>query len=38
MLCRMPLERLPKHVETIYLANPSLSREKCCMRLPTRLA
>jgi len=28
MLCRMLLERLPKHVETIYLANPSLSREE----------
>ena len=27
MLCRMLLERLPEHVETIYLANPSLSRE-----------
>ncbi len=28
MLCRMLLERLPKHVEIIYLANPSLSREE----------
>jgi type II secretory pathway predicted ATPase ExeA/septal ring-binding cell division protein DamX len=28
MLCRMLLERLPKHVDTIYLANPSLSREE----------
>ena len=28
MLCRMLLERLPAHVETIYLANPSLSREE----------
>ena len=28
MLCRMLLERLPEHVETIYLANPSLSREE----------
>lgn len=28
MLCRMLLEKLPKHVETIYLANPSLSREE----------
>lgn len=26
MLCRMLLERLPGHVETLYLANPSLSR------------
>ncbi|OGS99328.1 MAG: hypothetical protein A3F73_01590 [Gallionellales bacterium RIFCSPLOWO2_12_FULL_59_22] len=28
MLCRMLLERLPKHIETIYLANPSLSRDE----------
>lgn len=28
MLCRMLIERLPKHIETIYLANPSLSREE----------
>ena len=28
MLCRMLLERLPKHIDTIYLANPSLSREE----------
>ncbi len=28
MLCRMLLEKLPKHVEAIYLANPSLSREE----------
>ncbi|BBJ00194.1 hypothetical protein FGKAn22_18860 [Ferrigenium kumadai] len=28
MLCRMLLERLPEHTETIYLANPSLSREE----------
>jgi len=28
MLCRMLLEKLPKHIETIYLANPSLSREE----------
>lgn len=28
MLCRMLLERLPEHIETIYLANPSLSREE----------
>lgn len=27
MLCRMLLERLPKHVETAYLATPSLSRD-----------
>lgn len=28
MLCRMLLERFPAHVEAVYLANPSLSREE----------
>lgn len=28
MLCRVLISRLPKNVETIYLANPSLSREE----------
>ena len=28
MLCRMLLERLPGDVETVYLANPSLSRDE----------
>ena len=28
MLCRMLLEKLPKNVETVYLANPSLSRHE----------
>ena len=28
MLCRMLLEKLPAHVETVYLANPSLSRQE----------
>ncbi|MDD2686120.1 MAG: AAA family ATPase [Gallionella sp.] len=28
MLCRMLLERLPTHIETIYLSNPSVSREE----------
>lgn len=28
MLCRMLFERLPEHIETLYLANPSLSREE----------
>ena len=28
MLCRMLLERLPDNVETVYLANPSLSRDE----------
>ena len=27
MLCRMLLEKLPTHVETVYLATPSLSRD-----------
>ena len=27
MLCRMLMERLPAHVETVFLANPSYSRE-----------
>ena len=28
MLCRVLMERLPSNIETIYLANPSLSREE----------
>ncbi|MBI4740579.1 MAG: AAA family ATPase [Betaproteobacteria bacterium] len=28
MLCRMLLEKLPAQIETVYLANPSLSREE----------
>ena len=28
MLCRMLLERLPNHIETVYLATPSLSRQE----------
>jgi type II secretory pathway predicted ATPase ExeA len=28
MLCRVLIERLPATVETIYLANPSLSRDE----------
>src|SRR4249920_290192 len=28
MLCRVLMERLPKSVETIYLATPSLSRDE----------
>ncbi|MBL8429835.1 MAG: AAA family ATPase [Dechloromonas sp.] len=28
MLCRMLLERLPENVETLYMANPSLSRHE----------
>ena len=28
MLCRVLMERLPEHVETIYLATPSLARDE----------
>ncbi len=28
MLCHMLLERFPEHIEAVYLANPSLSREE----------
>ena len=28
MLCRMLIERLPKHVDTVYLSNPSLARDE----------
>ena len=28
MLCRVLMERLPDHVETVYLANPSLERDE----------
>lgn len=28
MLCRMLLEKLPEHVETVYLANPMLSQDE----------
>jgi type II secretory pathway predicted ATPase ExeA len=28
LLCRVLIERLPKHVETIYLANPSFTRDE----------
>ncbi len=28
MLCRVLMERLPEHVEIVYLANPSLSRDE----------
>lgn len=28
MLCRMLIERLPRYIETVYLANPSLSRDE----------
>jgi type II secretory pathway predicted ATPase ExeA/septal ring-binding cell division protein DamX len=37
MLCRVLVERLPKSVETIYLANPSLSRDEILHVLATDL-
>ena len=37
MLCRMLLERLPEHVESIYLANPSLNREELLYALADEL-
>ncbi|MDO8959347.1 MAG: AAA family ATPase [Rhodocyclaceae bacterium] len=38
MLCRVLMERLPEHVVTIYLANPSLSREDILYALADELA
>jgi type II secretory pathway predicted ATPase ExeA len=38
MLCRMLLEKLPVHIETIYLANPSLSREEMLYAIADGLA
>jgi len=37
MLCRMLLEKLPKHVETVYLATPSLSREGILLAIADEL-
>ena len=37
MLCRVLLERLPPHVETVYLANPSLSRDEILFALADEL-
>jgi MSHA biogenesis protein MshM len=37
MLCRVLVERLPKNVETIYLANPSLSRDEILHVIATDL-
>jgi MSHA biogenesis protein MshM len=34
MLCRVLMERLPSTVETIYLAVPSLTRDRCWRRSP----
>lgn len=37
MLCRVLMERLPRDVETIYLANPSLSREEILFAIADEL-
>src|SRR3990172_1883569 len=37
MLCRVLMERLPKNVETIYLANPSLSRDEILFEIAEEL-
>jgi type II secretory pathway predicted ATPase ExeA/septal ring-binding cell division protein DamX len=37
MLCRVLMERLPQNVETIHLANPSLSREEILFTLADEL-
>jgi len=37
MLCRMLLERLPENVETVYLANPSLSRDEILFAIADEL-
>jgi MSHA biogenesis protein MshM len=38
MLCRMLLEKLPPHIATVYLANPSLSRDEMLYALADELA
>ncbi|MGC2518781.1 MAG: AAA family ATPase [Burkholderiales bacterium] len=37
MLCRVLIERLPKNVETIYLANPSLARDEILLAIADEL-
>src|SRR5215831_19961653 len=37
MLCRVLMERLPKNVETIFLANPSLSRDEILLAIADEL-
>ena len=37
MLCRMLIERLPANVETVYLANPSLSRDEILQAIAEEL-
>src|SRR5437870_2276506 len=38
MLCRVLMERLPKHVDIVYLCNPSLSREDILYAIADELA
>ena len=38
MLCRVLMERLPKDVEMVYLANPSLSREEILYAIADELS
>src|SRR5579859_2472534 len=38
MLCRVLIERLPKGVETVFLANPSLSRDEILLAIADELA
>jgi type II secretory pathway predicted ATPase ExeA len=37
MLCRVLMERLPEHIETIYLANPSLARDEILFAIADEL-
>ena len=37
MLCRVLMERLPEHVEIIYLANPSLGRDEILLAIADEL-
>ncbi|EXI80338.1 MAG: putative secretion ATPase, PEP-CTERM locus subfamily [Candidatus Accumulibacter sp. BA-94] len=37
MLCRMLLEKLPENVETVYLANPMLSRDEILFAIAAEL-
>jgi type II secretory pathway predicted ATPase ExeA len=37
MLCRVLMERLPAHVETVYLANPSYSRDEILVAVAEEL-
>ncbi len=37
MLCRVLMERLPPHVETVYLANPSVTRDEILLAVAEEL-